>query len=220
MNEELVLTGEELRKLEKAVDKIEEPTLYKKIHKKRSRGQNVKVRILRKIAANARREREDAERLLDGIVQIPDWLFTESKADPTSIEAVTIDMVRMLRGDDRKKLLQAFHEWKDRQKDTDRIIAKRVEQRINRQKAIKKDPEAFYARQKHYHEVEKARKHLQRVLWLQEHPKKPKKVLNAEEILEKKRIIARKNYKRNREKILAQRKKKYAERHHDKDTRQ
>lgn len=156
--EELPVTEKELKQLLKTVDKVQNLTLCNKIVRKYNKHTKSRVKLLRKIAYNARREKEQEEELARGIVPLTENIFVEQTI-PTSMESVTIDMIRMLKGTDKKKMLIAWHEWKARQKAVDVLYVNREKRRIWRTRAIKKDPEGFYARQRKYHQAEQERKH-------------------------------------------------------------
>jgi hypothetical protein len=171
----LRLTDEELATLEKVVDK--DTPLYEKIQRKykhhRHRHIPKNVRLLRKIGRMARkdRERELSEGLIsdDGSVSIPKWLF-ETLPEPintnpcTNLEALTIDTINMLSGWERQQALKGYHEWKARQKETDKLMQRRVEQRVRRRQLRHRDPEGYAIQQKIYKEryKEATRKYMER----------------------------------------------------------
>ena len=185
--EELPVTETELKQLLKTVDKVTNPTLYNKIARKYNKYAKIKVRLFRRISRRARIERELEEELSKGFVKIPEWLFHEIPIDVITcpMEAVTIDMIRMLQGDDKKKMLAAWHEWKARQKAVDVQYSKREKARIERMRAIKKDPEAFYERQRRYHREERERLH-NSPEWIATHGQ-PRKRMTLEERLAKRK---------------------------------
>jgi hypothetical protein len=176
--ERIYLNDDEIKKLRELIDKDKEPRLYRKIKISKSRRKHLRnARKLRKILHQVEKEKEEAP-----IIETQP--VTEVKPC-VEIESITIDMIKMLKGRERERTLKAYHEWKARQKAIDIQYSKREKGRVDRMRAIRKDPEGFKARCRRYHLEERERLH-NSPEWIKAH-NTPRKVQTPEERMAKRR---------------------------------